>query len=65
MKRFRRDADGQAITEYVLVTAALFFVVWGTAQVFNRFHSGSFLSLLEGFGAYSASYDLILSLPFP
>jgi hypothetical protein len=60
-----RDERGQAITEYVLVTATLFFVVWGSAQLFNRFHPGSFMRLLEGFGAYSASYDLILSLPFP
>jgi hypothetical protein len=61
----RRDQRGQALTEYTLVMVALLFAMWGTAQVFNRFQSGSFLELLRGFGIYSKSFDLILSLPFP
>ncbi|MCC6806835.1 MAG: hypothetical protein IT381_05395 [Deltaproteobacteria bacterium] len=59
------DDRGQALTEYTVVMLALFVLLWGTAQVFERFQSGSFLALLRGFGIYSKSYDLILSLPFP
>jgi hypothetical protein len=65
MSDLRRDQRGQAITENTLVMVVLLVALWSTAQVFNRFQSGSFLSLLRGFGVYSASYDLILSLPFP
>jgi hypothetical protein len=60
----RNDA-GQALTEYAVVMAALITMIFVTAGVTNWLYDGAFFDLLSGFGLYSETYDLVLSLPFP